>query len=146
LTRDATSALKSINAVDSSTGDDFEVNRKRREVRDANGNRILRVVKRDATEMAEVETTEKIIQVLAPNDIQVSPEFEPEETESSQTRDEVVINFDGSSDINSSLCVDTSAFIAVTVTFIMILVVALITIIFLWMRIKSLDTKTKRCF
>ena len=42
-------------------GDDFEV--KNRERRDANGNRILRVVKRDATEMAEVETTEKIIQV-----------------------------------------------------------------------------------
>ena len=36
---------------------------KNRERRDANGNRILRVVKRDATEMAEVETTEKIIQV-----------------------------------------------------------------------------------
>ena len=39
------------------------MHRRRREVRDANGNRILRVVKRDATEMAEVETTEKIIQV-----------------------------------------------------------------------------------
>ena len=38
--------------------------RKRRSpAKDANGNRILRVVKRDATEMAEVETTEKIIQV-----------------------------------------------------------------------------------
>merc|ERR1712029_625557 len=68
--RDAKSALKSINAVDSSTGDDFEVHRKKRQVTDANGNRILRVVKRDATEMAEVETTEKIIQVLAPNDVQ----------------------------------------------------------------------------
>ena len=44
-------------------GDDFEVHRKRRHVTDANGNRILRVVKRDATEMAEVETTERIIQV-----------------------------------------------------------------------------------
>ena len=61
--------------------------------------------------------------------------------------EEVVINFDGSVDaVNSSLCVDTSAFVGVTVTFIMILVVALITIVFLWMRIKSLDTKTKRCF
>ena len=39
--------------------------RKRRHVTDGNGNRILRVVKRDATEMAEVETTEKIIQVKA---------------------------------------------------------------------------------
>ena len=59
--------------------------------------------------------------------------------------EEVVINFDGSVDaVNSSLCVDTSAFVGVTVTFIMILVVALITIVFLWMRIKSLDTKTKQ--
>ena len=45
-------------------GDDFEVHRrKKRQVTDANGNRVLRVVKRDATEMAEVETTERIIQV-----------------------------------------------------------------------------------
>lgn len=49
-------------------GDDFEVHRRKRRshVTDANGNRILRVVKRDATEMAEVETTEKIIQVYSP--------------------------------------------------------------------------------
>jgi len=52
------------NAVDASEGKDQIVNRrKRRHTIDANGNRILRVVKRDATEMAEVETTEKIIQV-----------------------------------------------------------------------------------
>jgi hypothetical protein len=47
-------------------GEDYEVKnnaRKRRHVTDANGNRILRVVKRDATEMAEIETTERIIQV-----------------------------------------------------------------------------------
>ncbi len=50
-----------------SQGEDYEVkpnSRKRRSfATDANGNRILRVVKRDATEMAEVETTEKVIQV-----------------------------------------------------------------------------------
>jgi len=57
------------NAVDASEGKDEIVNRrKRRESEkrhyfDANGNRILHVVKRDATEMAEVETTEKVIQV-----------------------------------------------------------------------------------
>jgi len=135
--RDAKSALKDINAVDSSTGDDFEV--KNRERRDANGNRILRVVKRDATEMAEVETTEKIIQVLAPNDVQFSLPLNNLENEA----EEVVISYDAQD--NSSLCVDTSAFVGVTVAFIMILVVALITIIFLWLRIKSLDT-SKRCF
>ena len=105
LPRDAKSAIKDTNMVDSSTvslysvlslnfdwvfiwilnyskekheilvnnlyfrmlqGDDFDVNksRKRRHATDSNGNRILRVVKRDATEMAEVETTEKIIQVI----------------------------------------------------------------------------------
>ena len=57
------------NAVDASEGKDEIVNRrKRRESEkrhyfDGNGNRILHVVKRDATEMAEVETTEKVIQV-----------------------------------------------------------------------------------
>lgn len=82
---DSKNAVKSVNTVDSSTvrilqisqpsknttlllfqGDDFEVHRRKRRshVTDANGNRILRVVKRDATEMAEVETTEKIIQVF----------------------------------------------------------------------------------
>merc|ERR1712088_123137 len=91
--RDAKSALKSINAVDSSTGDDFEVHRrKKRQVTDANGNRVLRVVKRDATEMAEVETTEKIIQVLAPNDVQFSLPFTNEESEDSiQPPENIVI-------------------------------------------------------
>ena len=52
------------NAVDASEGKDQIVNRRRRRhAVDANGNRILRIVKRDATEIAEVETTEKIIQV-----------------------------------------------------------------------------------
>ena len=78
-------------------------------------------------------------QVLAPNDVQFSL---PLTNEASSTED-VVINYDAQD--NSSLCVDTSAFVGVTVAFIMILVVALITIIFLWLRIKSLDT-SKRCF
>ena len=52
------------NAVDASEGKDQIVNRrKRRHAVDAEGRRILHVVKRDATEMAEVETTEKVIQV-----------------------------------------------------------------------------------
>jgi hypothetical protein len=52
------------NAVDASEGKDEIVNRrKRRHAVDANGHRVLRVVKRDATEMADVETTEKVIQV-----------------------------------------------------------------------------------
>merc|ERR1712223_2012556 len=144
--RDAKSALKDVNTVDSASGDDFDVNnkdknsrRRRSPAKDANGNRILRVVKRDATEMAEVETTEKIIQVLAPNDVQFSLPLNNLENEA----EEVVISYDAQD--NSSLCVDTSAFVGVTVAFIMILVVALITIIFLWLRIKSLDT-SKRCF
>merc|ERR1712203_1310142 len=70
-------------------------------ITDANGNRVLRVVKRDATEMAEVETTERIIQVLAPNDIQeVNLPLGAEEQAASQEHsgEEVVINFDGSVD------------------------------------------------
>ena len=78
-------------------------------------------------------------QVLAPNDVQFSLPLNNLENEA----EEVVISYDAQD--NSSLCVDTSAFVGVTVAFIMILVVALITIIFLWLRIKSLDT-SKRCF
>ena len=60
--------VKYLLKIYSFQGDDFEVkNREKRHAFDANGNRILRVVKRDATEMAEVETTEKIIQVIITN-------------------------------------------------------------------------------
>jgi len=151
--RDAKSALKDVNTVDSASGDDFDVNnkdknsrRRRSPAKDANGNRILRVVKRDATEMAEVETTEKIIQVLAPNDVQFSLPFTNEESEDSiQPPENIVIQ---SNSYDNSLCVDTSAFVGITVVFLMILIVALITILFLWLRIKSLDSNNakKRCF
>ena len=70
-------------------------------------------------------------QVLAPNDVQFS--LTEEETEK-----EVVIN---ANSLTNSLCVDTAAFVGVTVTFLMILIVALITIFFLWMRIKTIDRK-----
>ena len=102
----------------------------------------------DQLEPNEINDFFSKFQVLAPNDIQeVSPPLDAVDDSNSENVDEVEINFDGSVDaVNSSLCVDTSAFVGVTVTFIMILVVALITIVFLWMRIKSLDTKTKRCF
>ena len=49
---------------------------------------------------------------------------------------EVIINTNNVP--TESLCVDTMAFVGATVTFIMILVIALITIIFLWMRIRSM--------
>jgi len=66
--------------------------------------------------------------VLAPNDVQFSL--------STEDKEEVVIN---TNSLNNSLCIDTSAFIGVTVTFLMILIVALITIFFLWMRIRMFD-------
>ena len=46
-----------------------------------------------------------------------------------------------SSGLSESVCLDTSAFIGVTVSFLMILIIALITIVFLWMRIRNLDRK-----
>ena len=49
---------------------------------------------------------------------------------------EVIINTNNVP--TESLCVDTMAFVGATITFIMILVIALITIIFLWMRIRSM--------
>lgn len=68
---------------------------------------------------------------MAPNDVQFALSSEDE-------KEEVVIN---ANSLNNSLCVDTAAFVGVTVTFLMILIVALITIFFLWMRIKTLDKK-----
>jgi hypothetical protein len=62
-----------------------------------------------------------LFQVLAPNDVQFSLPSEDEK--------EVVIN---ANSLSNSLCVDTAAFVGVTVTFLMILIVALITIFFLW--------------
>jgi len=58
------------NMADASEGKDEIVNNpeshrlKKRYAVDTNGHRILRVVKRDTTEMADVETTEKVIQVI----------------------------------------------------------------------------------
>ena len=49
---------------------------------------------------------------------------------------EVIINTNNVP--TESLCVDTMAFVGATITFLMILVIALITIIFLWMRIRSM--------
>ena len=66
---------------------------------------------------------------MAPNDVQFALSSEDE-------KEEVVIN---ANSLNNSLCVDTAAFVGVTVTF--LLIVALITIFFLWMRIKTLDKK-----
>ena len=49
---------------------------------------------------------------------------------------EVIINTNNVP--TESLCVDTMSFVGATITFIMILVIALITIIFLWMRIRAM--------
>lgn len=118
------------NVVDSAIGEDAH-NIERREAEAEP--RILRVVRREATEMADLQT-EKIIQVLAPNDVQFALTGEDKE--------EVVINT--TSGLSQSVCIDTPAFVGVTVSFLMILIIALITIVFLWMRIKSLDSVKKK--
>ena len=53
-------------------------------------------------------------------------------------KDQVVINLNS---VPESLCLNTTAFIGVTITFVMLLIVAVIVIIFLWMRIRALDRK-----
>ena len=91
-------------------------------------------------------------QVIAPNDVQfhlptLADEEELDEFDEEVRRQgvseasfrgpqEVIINTNNVP--TESLCVDTMAFVGATVTFIMILVIALITIIFLWMRIRSM--------
>ena len=69
-------------------------------------------------------------QVVSPSDVQ----FKLAEDD----KDEVVINLNS---VPESLCLNTAAFIGVTVTFVMLLIVASIVIIFLWLRIKTLTRK-----
>jgi len=112
---------------------DDEKSRERRSLRDAAGNKVVAVRVRRETE-EEVEEadiqTERIIQVVSPTDVQ----FKLAEDD----KDEVVINLNS---VPESLCLNTSAFIGVTITFVMLLIVAVIVIIFLWMRIRTLDRK-----
>jgi len=113
-----------------------EKSRKKRSPTDANGNRILSIVKRETEEeaddvdQADIET-ERIIRVVSPSDVQ----FKLAEDD----KEEVVINLN--SVPSESLCLDTAMFVGVTITFLMLLIVAAITIIFLWMRIRAIDRK-----
>ena len=96
--------------------------------------------------MADVQT-EKVIQVIAPNDVQftLNTREEKGKTDTDSERDDVTVV--GSSDTfidadREAVCIDTAAFVGVTISFLMILIIALITIVFLWMRIKSMDRKS----
>ena len=70
------------------------------------------------------------VQVVSPSDVQ----FKLAEDD----KEEVVINLNS---VPESLCLNTAAFIGVTVTFVMLLIVASIVIIFLWLRIRTLTRK-----
>merc|ERR1712223_2084493 len=78
---------------------------------------------------ADIET-ERVIQVVSPSDVQ----FKLAEDD----KEEVVINLNS---VPESLCLNTAAFIGVTVTFVMLLIVASIVISFLWLRIRTLTRK-----
>ncbi len=71
---------------------------------DGNGNRILRIVRRETaeeeTEQADIET-ERVIRVVAPSDVQFQLNQDGQE--------EVVINTNGVP--AESLCIDTAAFV-----------------------------------
>ena len=127
------------NSVEKEAGEasdeDTESRRRRSvEARDANGNKVisLRRVKRETGEEGEEADikTERIIQVVSPSDVQ----FKLAEDD----KDEVVINLNS---VPESLCLNTAAFIGVTVTFVMLLIVASIVIVFLWLRIRTLTRK-----
>ncbi len=146
-----------INAIDTPTEDvaaGKESSRKRRSATpvDANGNRILHVVRRETAsedesidettrasetsnanndvEQADIET-ERIIRVVAPSDVQFQLNEKGDE--------EVVINTN--SVPAEAVCIDTAAFVGVTITMLMMLIIALITIVFLWLRIRAIDRK-----
>lgn len=74
----------------------------------------------------------RIFQVIAPNDVQFAL--------TSQDKEEVVVNSLGLT--AETVCIDTPAFVGVTISFLMLLIVALITIVFLWHRIRSMDRKS----
>jgi len=117
--------------------------RRKREATDANGNRVLQVyrrVRRDAeteneteseeeVEQADIETQESVIRVVSPTDVQFKLD--------DQDKEEVVVNLTSP----EALCLDTAAFVGVTISFLMLLVIAFITIIFLWLRIRAIDRK-----
>ena len=111
--------------------------------------RVLRhLVRRETTEMADVQT-EKVIQVIAPNDVQftLNTREEKGETDDERENSEVTVVSSSNSDTfidadREAVCIDTAAFVGVTISFLMILIIALITIVFLWMRIKSMDRKS----
>merc|ERR1719400_1155541 len=119
-----------------------EKERRRREATDGNGNRVLQVyrrVRRDAeteneteaeeeVEQADIETQESVIRVVSPTDVQFKLDTEDKEEVINMTSPE-------------ALCLDTAAFVGVTISFIMLLVIAAITIVFLWLRIRAIDRK-----
>ena len=109
--------------------------------------RVLRhLVRRETTEMADVQTQESVIQVIAPNDVQFTLNTREEEGRGgggTGEKEEIVISSESIIDASSeAVCIDTAAFVGVTISFLMILIIALITIVFLWMRIKSMDRKS----
>merc|ERR1711936_1335263 len=117
--------------------------RRKREATDANGNRVLQVyrrVRRDAetengteseeeVEQADIETQESVIRVVSPTDVQFKLD--------DQDKEEVVVNLTSP----EALCLDTAAFVGVTISFLMLLVIAFITIVFLWLRIRAIDRR-----
>ena len=113
--------------------------------------RVLRhLVRRETTEMADVQT-EKVIQVIAPNDVQFTLNTREEKGEGGEAEERdsevTVVSSSSNSDTfidadREAVCIDTAAFVGVTISFLMILIIALITIVFLWMRIKSMDRKS----
>lgn len=124
----------------SNSVDNKEESRRKRSVTDGNGNRVLSLrTKREASlseeddeavEEADIET-ERVIRVVAPTDVQ----FKLTEDD----KEEVVINTSTAS--LEALCIDTAAFVGVTITFLMLLIMAAITIVFLWLRIRAIDRK-----
>ena len=149
---DSSDAVNAIDTPAETAGEDKSRKRRSPTPVDANGNRILHIVRRETTsedesvdettrasesnaanndvEQADIET-ERVIRVVAPSDVQFQLNEKGEE--------EVVINTN--SVPAEAVCIDTAAFVGVTITMLMLLIIALITIVFLWLRIKAIDRK-----
>ena len=107
-------------------------------------------------EQADIETQESVIRVVSPTDVQFKLDDQDKEEVTFTTTtlhhfpifmailiwrtyandtsltliEQVVVNLTSP----EALCLDTAAFVGVTISFLMLLVIAFITIIFLWLR------------
>lgn len=100
---------------------------------------VTHVYKREAQEMTDVNTS-RIIQVVAPGDVNfaLSPGASSNET--------VIVSSQPAAYEKDSICISVASFVAGLVMLLSVLVVACLVAAFLFIRVRTLDTKTGQTF